>query len=479
MPQRIARICLLLLLAVSLASGAFTIANGWLRAHIFHQLDYVEGVILDAAVRVAEGHAPYPRPGSWPIVINNYGPTTYYIAALAVDPNNPSLTGPRLIVFGCGILCALLTGLIAVHFSQSRVAGGIAGALFLSHSLVRFWIPLLRVDFFGLLLTLAGLWVFVRFPRWWPLSVFLFAGGIFTKPTFIAAPLACVLWLLVTRDFRRAARFAATGFAICLVALVGLQLWTHSAFTFYLFRTHPDPWLFSQLLQVLHYLVFGNPILTLVAAIAFVASLVRRNFDVLTIWTALLACESLTGGKLGASDNHLLEFTAVLCILGSKALFRWASRSAAISFATGAACVLMGLWLVLQIPFAPPTSPAPGCAMAYDAIRRSPSDRILSEDVGALVLARKTVWVSDPFVFGQVANVGLWPQDEIANRIRSHWFDMILLSDEASKYTQRWTPDLLRDIRENYHLAARFPCQDANAAYIPNGGPSIPAAKTQ
>ena len=347
-------------------------------------------------------------------------------------------------------------------------AAVIASALFVSHSLVRYWMVVLRVDPIGLALTLAGLWVFLRFPRWWPVSIVLFTAAIFTKPTFIAAPFACLLSLLMAKQFRKATSFAATGIALGAAALLVMQVWTHGAFWFDVFRTHPDPWRFSHYELMFHYLVYGDPVLILIGIIAFGSLLLDRKFDLLTLYAICVTGTTVTAGKVGSNDNHLLELTAVLCILSSAGLAKWVRGAVPARVGAYAACVLLAAWLVLQLRFAPATTPEPGCSLAYDTVRQSPSERILSEDVGALVLAGKPVWVSNPFVYGQLISSGEWSDEAVASRIRSHWFDLILLSEDATRYTDRWSPALRQDILANYHLAGRFACEGAKAAYVPN-----------
>lgn len=467
--HRLSRICLLLLLGASLACGLYALANGWTRLHVRHQLDYEEGNVLNAAVLITHGQTPYPPPQSWPIVINPYRPVPYYLTAIPVSMRGPNFAAARTLVWFSTLLCGLFAGLIARHVIQSSIAGVIATSLFISHSLVQYWMPILRVDLIGLALALGGLWVFLCWPRAWLVAVLLFVAAIFTKPTFFAAPLACFLSLIVAKEFRKAAIFGASGAALGTIALLFMQRQTHGAFWFYLFGTHPDPWRFSHYLLMFRYFLHGAPILIVVAVAAFLCLLLRRNFDLLTLYTICALLATFTAGKLGSNDNHMLELTAVACTLSATALARWASSTRVLSFVASIACLLLAAWISLQLRFIPTAAPEPDCNLCYNLVQQWPSERILSEDVGALVLAGKPVWVSNPFVYGQLTTSGKWSDEAVSSRIRSHWFDLIVLSEDARMNTDRWSPALRDEISRNYRLAARFRCEGAKAVYVPNG----------
>ena len=492
MTSRLPRIGLVALLATALACGLYTAFNAVQRARISHSLDYEEGNVLNAAVRINHGLTPYPDPQSWPVVLNPYGPIPYYLAAIPVHFAGPQLFGPRLIVVFATILCAIFLALIIWTETQSTMIAAAFGALFVSQTVVQFWMPILRVDLIGLAFELAGLWAFLRIdgaPETASASLLcrraeqgdtptgrgrfalmipavLFTAAIFTKPTFIAAPAACLVYLLLRKRNRQALQFALSGIGFCGLAFVFMQVSTHSAFAFDVLKSHPDPIVWSHLKTFFRYLLFSNPLLVIVATIGLARILKQRDFSLPAIYS-VFATVLVTGTilKLGSNDNHLLEMVAALILLAAIATDRLARWNQVAGLAI---CALLAIWCVLQLPFTPVAEPISGCRDAYTLIAQQPTDRILAEDTAALVISGKSVWVSNPYLYAQLANAGKLSDAQLQQRVNSRWFDLIILENEFSWPSERWSPAVRVAISRNYHLATRFPCKQCRFFYVPN-----------
>jgi hypothetical protein len=111
------------------------------------------------------------------------------------------------------------------------------------------------------------------------------------------------------------------------------------------------------------------------------------------------------------------------------------------------------------------------CNQAYLYVKNSPSTRILSESLGPLLVAGKPVLVSDPFVFGQLIQHGLWPNKQPEELIEDRYFDLILTSREPSHAgpsdSTFWPESLRTAIDRNYQITNRFACRDANIVLEP------------
>lgn len=467
--ERISRLALVLLLAASAGCGLWAIAVSYQRTLIRHTVDYEEGNVLNAAVRINQGLTPYPDPNSWPVVLNPYGPVPYYLVAVPVHFWGPSFAPARMVMVIAAMLGALFVGLILHHETRSALVAWTFGSMYVSFLLIQHWMPVLRVDLLGITIVLAGLYVFVRKPRLWWLAVALFVAALFTKYSLIAAPLACFAYLVSQKEWKRATQFNLLGVALTVAGFGLLQWRTQGAFAFDMFGTHPDPYSLRHYLDLLVPLLLCNVVLVVLAMSILARAVLLKRFDVLSWYLMFGILASLTGGKLGSNENHMLELAAVFC-LNAGVAWKWL-YDGGISKQTSAttAALLMVAILFGKTELMAPSTPNRGCLSVYDMVRWSPAHHILSEDVGALVTQGKTVEVSNPFVYGQLARAGKVSDAELQRRIGQHYFGLIVVSDLKDS-NDRWSPEVLRAIGENYQLAGRFSCPLAELVLLPRRG---------
>ena len=463
--QRITRLTLVLLLAVSLGCGLWALAVSYQRTLIPHSVDYEEGNVLNAAVRINHGLTPYPDPHGWPVVLNPYGPVPYYLIAVPVHFRGPSFAPARMVMVIATALGAVFIGLILHHVTRSSLVAWTFGSMYVSFLLIQHWMPVLRVDLLGITIVLAGLYVFIAHPRWWWLAVVLFVAALFTKYSLLAGPAACFAYLLSQKDWKRATQFNLLGVLLTVIAFALVQWRTQGAFAFDMFGTHPDPYRFSHYLNLLVPLVLCNVVLVLLALAAVVRSSTLKHFDVLTWYLIFGLLASLTGGKLGSNENHMLELAAIFCVNAGVA-WKWLFDGTVARQAIAAvAALLMVVILFGKTELMAPSTPKRGCLSAYDMVRWAPVEHFLSEDVGALVTQGKTVELSNPFVYAQLAKAGKLSDAELQRRIRARYFGLLVLSGE--KNDERWSADVQRAIDENYQLVGRFSCPLAGEVLLP------------
>src|SRR5262249_4126870 len=163
------------------------------------QYDYEEGNLLNAAVLVASGQTPYPDPHSWPLVLNPYGPLPYLATGAIIKTLGVSLTGPRLLGIGCASVVAVLIGFLLRRHPSSWPLSVIFASLFLVTPLVRYWLPIWRVDWLALALSLAGLALFTCCPMHWVAVSLVLVSSLFVKYTFLASPAAVGLSLMLRK----------------------------------------------------------------------------------------------------------------------------------------------------------------------------------------------------------------------------------------------------------------------------------------
>lgn len=433
------------------------------------QLDYEEGNILNTAVRVLHGQSPYPAAGSFPYILSPYGPVGYLLAALGVQVGGLSLLGPRLLVFIGGIGILFVIAALVECFGGQWQIGFLFGSLFICSPLVRLWFPLLRVDFWAILLTLLGLYIFFAFPRGWPCAAAVFALALLTKQTTIAAPAACILELFARRSLRQASLFTATvaGIVLACVLCFGAD------FAFAFVKTHPDPYSVKRAVSLYLVAIEGSQLVLAVVVYA-VAKGFRWGEGSRVAWFYFAACSvtALTAGKLGSETNHFLEWTAAISIMGGLTIsyLLESQEPLARPFTIGVAALTAIFALGPRYSLAVEANPG-GCQKAYEFVRSFPGDRLLSEDVTSLVLNGKPVLVSNPFVATQLADSVAWSRGSMEQLVQQQYFDLIVLGGDIQDFAPesgRWSPGVIEAVRERYRPTRRFQCfPNFVVAYVP------------
>ena len=455
-------------LLASCAAVSVADAVNVLRAPV--QLDYEEGNILNAGLRIVHGLTPYPDPHGWPIVFNPYGPLAYLSTAALVKVFGVGFTAPRLLIVLLAVVVAGLLVVLLRHFGSSWPVAIGFGSLFLCAPVTREWMAFLRVDMMGLALALAGLCVFFVAPRRWYVAVVFFVAALFVKYTLLAAPATCALYLIVKQDWKRLWQAAGTGAALALGGFVATQIWTSGHFAFHMFGTHPDPFLFSSYIRDMTLLFWDIPALWGLAALAVVHDGWRKKISPSSLYFLMALCGAMTVGKLGSNANHLFELIAAICLcagMGWNAFAGWVKAKGA---GVVSALLLAGLAAAALVPFSFKfhTVEIAGCEQAY-AFLRSQGDQMLSENVGVLLLSGKPVLVSNPFVYTQLVTRAGWSDWQVRERLRNKQFDVVVLQyreEGVFAPSDRWSPGVLLDIRRNYRLAKEFSCSEAELAFV-------------
>ncbi len=475
----IGRVGIVVLLAASLGCGIYATINAVQRARIVHQLDYEEGNILNAAHRINQGLSPYPDPHGWPSVINPYGPVPYYLTAGVVRVfgtfGTPFAPAREQIIVAT-LLCAVLIGLLVQHFTRAPLVAVSFAALFVCQWLVQYWMPILRVDFIGLALALIGIYVFLLFPRWWFASVILLSLSIFTKYSLLAAPTSCFVYLLTQKQYQRATRFAIAMLGSLIVLFGSAQILTRGAFAYDVLFSHADPMIWANYARFYKFMWASNPLLMATGVAVIVTAAVRRDLNFPTLYLIFSAIGTASAGKLGSNINHMNELIAALCIADG-VLIAWLlqrTRPVVISAATISA--LLGVWMLLQAQFVPTAESLPDCVPFYRLVNRFPGDRILSEELGALAVNNKTLWVSNPFVYSQLAMAGKDQDTQLVQHLKERWFDLVVLRGDPRQPSERWTPSARQAVIDNYDLAAKTVCLDASFIYVPKKNATSEAA---
>jgi hypothetical protein len=116
----------------------------------------------------------------------------------------------------------------------------------------------------------------------------------------------------------------------------------------------------------------------------------------------------------------------------------------------------------------------PGCVAAYDFARTHAGPNVLSENVGAVVMSGKQMWVSNPFVLTQLVDYSGWSDAALVEMVRQRRFDAIFTSMDYPSMpafqengTYRFSAPFIRTLGANYTAHASFNCLDMNVVFTP------------
>ncbi len=219
------------------------------------------------------------------------------------------------------------------------------GLLFLCTEASFLWLPLMRVDWLGLLATYLGIFLFLSAgEKHWKayLAFACFFVAAYTKQTFLSAPIACFLATLVVAP-RRALRLglllAAAGGAVFWLGMV----WTRGGFARHLILYNVHKFSVGRALSgvvtnLADVRLFLVPLGMLVLLMLFRLrearfgktwglwkARLRRNplylaLTVEMIHWFLSFLLSFSYGKTGATINYFLESNAALCVVAGLAV---------------------------------------------------------------------------------------------------------------------------------------------------------------
>ena len=443
-----------------------------------YELDFDEGPVLGVAVRVAHGLSAYPPATEFPYVTNPFGPLPYYLAALCVKLFGASFTSPRILTSLLGIWCAVLIALLVRHWGGAAHVSLGFGLLYLSRPLVTTWLPQFRADWIGLAFTLTGLYLFARSRRWY-LAVPFFVAALFCKITFLAAPLACFLYMLFRREGVKATRFAVSSLALWGLAFLWAQRETGGWFGFDTFWINAvRPYDLRPAISLLHNQLTADYLLVVLAlALAYYL----RSRPELSLPLIYLGASFLMGlgvVKSASASYYFLEWQAALCCCAGVAYSTLRAHSDFRSIVSTLMPAALAAMVIVNLhrPTPDPMQEMSECGQAYEFVRDYPGERILSENPGAVVMAGKLLPVFDPWIWTRMVVDEGWPDTEIVILLRLHKIDLVVLGRDLEELSNRtdqgiWPNSVAHAIVQNYRLVRTFNCEDANFVFQPETPP--------
>lgn len=343
------------------ASLAYVAMVAWVvasRIGYRYELEFIEGAVLDQAVRVAHGKPLYVAP-SLAYVPLNYTPLYFWLAAAASRVVGEGFFAMRLVAWGASLAAgALLWAIVRRESGRAAPAWLAVGLLAATFRVGGAWFDVARADTLQMALVLAGAWALRRRERAGSGDVVaagvLFALGFLAKQSALVLAAPLVAWQLA-RDVRRGALLAVVTAVATGGAVLALDAASHGWFRYYAFTVagfhRVDRALFTAFPR--HDLPRFWPLLVL-AVLAAVRPGVPRSAARLGFVAAFasgaLGLAWLLRCYRGAYDNALLSAHVAIALAGALAFSRLTAGENAGRAALArrlAACALVAAQLVL------------------------------------------------------------------------------------------------------------------------------------
>jgi hypothetical protein len=457
--------------ALVLVAGS-TLAYALLFVLSRYPFEYLEGVLLDAARRIASGAPLYCDIATeLPCVLLPHPPVYVGVVAALGKVFGVSLGLGRLVSF------AALLGTLALLYRIARQQVGaraavLAPALYLVFGEVGYFSALMRPEPLALCLELAALLILLGKPSTLRsvAGALLLVIALYAKPNLLAGPMAITL-LLARRDRRQVAVFIVTGVVASALVLFGGDRLSGGFFIKNHVVAHADRvYALSQFLRILWY--GALPWLPLLAgAVALAAREVKRrafDFPLVFFLVALVWCV-LSGSIKGAAAYYYLELYAATGLLLATRIeaLSAAADGATESFFSFRRLLRAAVWVQLALSLV--VNPLIGTerygsylrlwqnAPALLAQLRDAPGMILVEDP-ILAAAAERPLLAEVFMNTELAVSGRWDERPFLDRLGSGDISRVVLRETPlDKATwlqrERFTPKMLATIAEHFTLS--------------------------
>jgi len=438
-----------------------------------YQIDYGEGFLLYFAHTLSQGHTIYHDMSIYPFIPGLYPPVYALVCAPLVKLFGISFSIGRLISVLSAILVGILIYKIVAIKADKRIAV-ISTLFFFASPYIYYWTRLFRVDTLGLLFSLVGIYLVLKYERSKAiyLSIPFFLLAVYTKQSLIAAPIASFLYLFL-KDKRlgitSAGLFGLSGillFLLCNYATDG-QFYLHTvAYQNFGISLHQTIERYLDMIQT-HAILFGF------AFVQAVYIILKKNPGLFAYYFVASALIAVSVGRPGSHVNYFLELIVACCILSGTLLSELQPQIKKASL-IGISVVVLLLLQLAYFAHLPYTPTAEDLRIGEEAASwvQSSSGSILSEDAGLVVINDKELLI-EFFMATQMEKRGLWDQSKFVSDLQNKSFSLILLevnaksqlafltlegSDEIARTQQRYsnrqrfTVEMLEAIVSNYHL---------------------------
>lgn len=444
-----------------------------------YQFDYGEGYHWYISQLASEGKTVYHDISEEPYITSVYTPVYYFASGGLIALFGSSIYMGRILSIIATVASAFLIFWIVRRVTGKWAGGAVAAGLYFASPIVIGWTTFFRVDMLALFFSLAGIALALKFlgtrKVLWAIPLFVLA--VYTKQTYLAAPIAIILYLFL-KDRKLSYWFTGLFAGLCGIIMgIGAALTNGQFFYHSLIYTGAQAFSINWTRFSYHVtLIFKYGVVVYFLAVYyFLGKLFRRETDLLGIYFLVATLIMLfLIGKNGSWVNYGLESYAVACILTGIVFEMGIAKvkvlkDAMANFARSAVLGILLLTLLIPFNWAVPRLPAE--ESEYPIVMqyiRETDGPIICEDASLLVSAGKDViWEPSVFVQGGLAERGsepTWNQAQFVSDIETGRFLLIILEYDILEFYnpdrnflcdpshERLTPEMAGAIRDNYRL---------------------------
>jgi hypothetical protein len=449
--------------------------------------EYGEGVVYTLCYRMYIGEKLYKTIEQLPYIHTPYTPLYFFISSTFMKFTSPSPQICRIISMTSAFGISLLVLLMIFFKTRSFLAATIFPLFLFSSPYFFEWSPLMRVDITGIFFTILGLFIaslYKDYEYLIYLTIPIFIAGIMTKQTLFAAPISVIIYLFIMNK-KKAIKFLSLFIACLLLIYYILQVFTDGNFYFHVIRCNILTYDLSCALISLGITITAYYGITSLSALTFSFAFKEKKINPANIYLMISFFTSLSIGKAGGANNHLLEFV-IACIINAGYSFEFFLKkdSNAINKKYHSLLIPIVLMLsqVLSLYFIDTSftnmmsqkslgsKKKPVAWTPYNQSKVPEYDRldveqykqiskyiisvkgpILCENLGLLTVNGKTA-IYEPFQFKHLAEMGYFDESQILKMLNNGEFALVIMTRSSISDGISWlySDNVLSAIWLNY-----------------------------
>ena len=459
-----------------LLSGALASLAGAVRGiYTLGDVGYPDSATLLRVRDFIQSGTLYPDITSPPYLVTLYGPLTYLafavVHAAAEDLGIEPVFALRCFLLASWLLSVFIVGAISQRLSDSSLARWLSILSGMSILPLANWITQLRGDLLALTASLIGVLLILGKTenRNIVLAAVLASMAVAFKQTFLAAPLAVIVWLVYDRRWRVTIIYLMA-FTVSTLCMYGAMLWREPLMLDHLRVLGYLETEYYGALDLIKMAAWQPIVLLSLIGVAASIPICRRAMGLVMIYLGLSwTITVLTIPQIGSNVNYFWEplfVSAVLSGLGLSRLKRAATMAPPL-------VILSMILLLVRWSYEPLRKDLEYLSSCYEyseRYRRSEerwtfllsvlANKQLLSTLPEITLIAKTPTVPDPFLNTILERGGVWSYNIVAAEIEKSQYDVIVVRTGDASGMRRhrkniltpWSDEVWEAVRRRYRL---------------------------